>query len=341
LNVNTEQLQAYIEAFHCALESTAADYLPQDYRRQLLHAALLPARITGYVSTQFGVAVEYESAAETSLEVVRGSARVEDLIVRAPAAVRDTGPMLKISGANTTVASLTLEGAFPFRLASPDASVALRDVVFRAGPWRWAVQFAEVSSNRSAEHWSVAWAESRAKDEVLAAIVQVRLAAERKIPVSEYIEKFKQKTVLLLGDYDEAGLRRLASLSTVLSSLGYEPLLMKDVPDHPQQDLPQKVVAIGAIARFIVVDDSSKSGHLLEVQLCKQNSWVTVLLRAGGKGGSWMTAGAAHASSVIRELAYDPASPDVAVAEAAKWAEAKLKELERKFEGTYPWRAGS
>jgi hypothetical protein len=127
----------------------------------------------------------------------------------------------------------------------------------------------------------------------------------------------------------------------VLSSLGYEPLLMKDVPDHPQQDLPQKVVAIGAIARFIVVDDSSKSGHLLEVQLCKQNSWVTVLLRAGGKGGSWMTAGAAHASSVIRELAYDPASPDVAVAEAAKWAEAKLKELERKFEGTYPWRAGS
>lgn len=341
MNVNTEQLQAYIETFHRALESTAADFLPQDYRRQLLHAALLPARVTGYVSTQLGVAVEYESAAETSIEVIRGSARVEDLILRAPAAVRDTGPMLRISGANITVAGLTWEGAFPFRLAGPNASVALRDVVFRAGPWRRAVQFAEVSSNRSAEHWSVARAESRAKDEVLAAMVQVARAAERKIPVSEYIEKFKDKTVLLLGDYDEAGGKRLASISAVLSSLGYEPLLIKDVPDHPHQDLPQKVVAIAAIARFVVVDDSSKSGHLVEIQLCKQNSWVTVLLRAGGKGGSWMTAGAAHASNVIRELAYDPASPNAAVANAAGWAEAKLNELERKFEGTYPWRASS
>ena len=341
MNLNSDQLQSYIETFHRALESTAADFLPQDYRRQLLHAALLPARITGYVSTQFGVAIEYESAAETSIQVIRGSARVEDLIVKAPSAVRDTGPMFRISGANITIAGLNLEGTFPFRLASPNASVALRDVVFRAGPWQRAVQFAEVSANRSAEHWSVARAESRAKDEVLAAMVQVARAAEKKLAVSEYIEKFKDKTVLLLGDYDEAGLKRLASISAVLSSLDYEPLMIRDVPDHPHHDLPQKVVAIAAIARFVVVDDSSQSGHLLEVQLCKQNSWVTVLLRAGGKGGSWMTAGAAHASNVIRELAYDPASPDAAITEAASWAEAKLMELERKFEGTYPWRARS
>lgn len=341
MNVNTEQLQAYIEAFHRVLESVAVDCLPQDYRRQLLHSALLPARITGYVSTKLGVAVEYESAAETSIQGIKGSARVEDLIVRAPAAVRSTGPLFRVSGANFTVAGSTLEGVFPFRLNGPNASVTLRDVVFQAGPWRRAVQYAEVSSNRSAEHWSIAWAESRAKDEVLAAMVQVARASERKISVSEYIEKFKDKTVLLLGDYDEAGLKRLTPISAALSSLGYEPLLIKNVPDHPHQDLPQKVVAIAAIARFVVVDDSSKSGHLVEVQLCKQNSWVTVLLRAGGKGGSWMTAGAAHASNVIRELSYDTANPNDAVAEAVGWAEEKLKELERKFEGTYPWRASN
>ena len=52
-----------------------------------------------------------------------------------------------------------------------------------------------------------------------------------------------------------------------------------------------------------------------------------------------MTAGAAHASNVILELAYDPSSPDHAVEEAVQWAEVKLQELQHKFEGTYPWRA--
>ena len=52
-----------------------------------------------------------------------------------------------------------------------------------------------------------------------------------------------------------------------------------------------------------------------------------------------MTAGAEHASNVIRELAYDPTSPEQAVAEAVQWAESKLKEIEGKFETTYPWRA--
>jgi hypothetical protein len=52
-----------------------------------------------------------------------------------------------------------------------------------------------------------------------------------------------------------------------------------------------------------------------------------------------MTAGAAHTSNVILEMAYEPASVDRAVDEAVQWAEVKLKELKGKFESTYPWRA--
>jgi hypothetical protein len=339
LNVNTKQLQDYIEAFHRSLETTAAEFLSDDHRDQLLHTSLLPARITGYISTQFGVGIEYESAAETSVRVVKGSARIEDLILKAPPAVRNVGPMLSVAASNVTLSNCNIEGAFPFRLAGLNSSITLRDVVLRAGSWFRIVQFAEASSNRNAEHWSVGRAESRAKDEVLAAMVLVTRAAKRNISISDYVEKFKDKTVLLLGDYDDAGMKRLVSISAALSSEGYEPLLIKDVPDHPYHDLPQKVVAIGAIARFIVVDDSSASGHLLEVQLCKLNSWVTVLLRAAGEGGSWMTAGAAHASNVIRELAYDPGKPGPAIVESSRWAEEKLKELAKKFESTYPWRA--
>jgi hypothetical protein len=302
----------------------------------------MPARITGYVSTQFGVAIEYDRTTETSIQIVRGSARVEDLFVQAPSRMRASGPLFKIAAPDTGFAGLTLSGGFPFRLMSTSASVSFDNVTFEVGPWRRSVQFAEVFGNRDATNWSVGKAESRAKDEVLAAMLQLRRASERKTSISEYIEQFKNRTVLVLGDYSsDEGLSRLEKISQALELCGYESILVKDIPDHPYHDLPQKVVAIVAISRFVVVDDSSKSGQLLEVQLCKQNSWVTVLLRAGGVGGSWMTAGAAHTSNVIQELPYDPSSPDQAIAEAVQWAEGKLQELQRKLNSTYPWRARS
>lgn len=337
--MTAEEFRAYIEKFHHTLNSAAQQYIPPEHKSDLLHASLLPARIMGYVSTQFGVAIEYEKASETTIQVTKGSARVEDFFVGAPTLARGLRPVISIAGVGTGIAKLTLSGGFPFRLTTASASVSFEDVGFKIGTWERVVQFAEVFGNRDAASWSVGKAESRAKDEVLAAMLQLARAQERKINISDYIDQFKDKTVLVLGDYDNEGLTRLQKISEALVSRGYEPILIKDIPDHPYHDIPQKVVAIGAISRFIVVDDSSKSGHLLEVQLCKQNSWVTILLRAGGISGSWMTAGAAHTSNVIQELAYDPFSPDQAVDEAAQWAEAKLQELERKFEHTYPWRA--
>ncbi|MFZ2541276.1 MAG: hypothetical protein WAW75_05815 [Gallionella sp.] len=339
MNVTDKDLREYIEAFYASLNVAAQDFLPQEHRSELFHTSLLPAKITGYVSTQFGVAIEYEHAPETTIQIVKGSARVEDLLVQAPSQFRDTGAHIGIGAANCSLINMTLVGRFPFRLRTVGASVSITDSIFEIGSWKRVVQFAEVFGDRDSASWSVGKAESRAKDEVLAAMLQLTRAKDRKISISEYVQEFKSKTVLVLGDYDADGIGRLKLISQALSALGYEPVLVKDIPDHPHHDIPQKVVAIGAISRFVVVDDSSKSGHLLEVQLCKQNNWVTVLLRAGGVGGSWMTAGASHASNVINELSYDPSSSQQAISDAVQWAEAKLQEMQRKFESTYPWRA--
>ena len=95
---------------------------------------------------------------------------------------------------------------------------------------------------------------------------------------------------------------------------------------------------VGSLARFVVVDDTTKSGHLSEVQICRLHNWITVLLRQGGKGASWMTAGASITSNVILEQAYDENRMEESVASAVEWAEAKISELERKFDNVYPWR---
>ncbi len=338
MNVTEEQLRKYIEVFYSTLETTAKEFLQSDLCDKLLHLSLLPAKITGVISTQFGVGIEYHPAEKTTIDVLHGSARVEDLFLGTPARLRNLQPMLSIEAANIGIYRLSLSGSFPFRLKNKDANVSIGEVSFEIGSWRRDVHYAEVFGDRSADNWSSEKAVLRAKDEVLIALVESRRAETKNVSINEYIENFKKKTVLLLGDYDQEGLRRLSSMQDALVQLGYEPILIRDIPDHPYHDLSQKVVAFGAISRFVIVDDSSRSGHLAEVPLCKQNGWVTVLLRTVGQSGSWMTAGASYLSNVILEKTYDPASPQRALQEAVTWAESKLNELQKKFEKTYPWR---
>jgi hypothetical protein len=116
--------------------------------------------------------------------------------------MRAIGPMFNIAGPGIIgFENLTISGGFPFRLTSASASVSIKNVAFEIGPWRRAVQFAEVLGNRNTTNWSIGKAESRAKDEVLAAMLQLGRAREKKTSISEYIEQFKNKIVLVLGDY--------------------------------------------------------------------------------------------------------------------------------------------
>lgn len=344
VNITEEGLRQYIALFHDTLDSTASQFLPPEHHQSLLHTSLLPARIIGYVSTQFGAAIEYKPAEHTEIQIVLGSARVEDLFVQAPPRARQIGPMIQVqegapgSRNDGGVFRLTLDGGFPFRLLGPNSGFCVGEVAFKIGDWRREVAFAEVFGNRTVEFWSKEQAISRAKDEVLAALAQTKRASERKLTLPEYIAKFKERTVLLLGDYDKAGIKRLQELAVALSARGYDPILIKDVPDVAAQDLPQKVATIGSLARFVLVDDSTKSGHLVEAQLCRTNNWITVLLRQGGIGASWMTAGASVTSNVVSEQSYDESKSKEAVDEAVRWAEAKILELGRKFDRIFPWR---
>jgi hypothetical protein len=337
-NVRDENLRGYLESFHTTLQSTANQYLQTEFHKRLLHLSYLPATIRGYVSTQFGTAIEYIPSDSTSVEIVLGSQRAEDLLFRAPKKIRDVGPMISIGGSMCSMTNISLEGSFPLRLNRETASVSLFNMSFQAGLWKRNIHYAQLFGTRKAEDWSIAQAVARAKDEVLAAFVEIRRAETAGVTLDQYIASHKDKTVLVLGDYSPEGLARLNAIITELDSLGYKSILIRDVPDHPYQDMSQKVVAIGAIARFVVVDDSSRSGHLMEIPLCKQNNWVTIIMRLDGVGGSWMTAGASAFSNVILELPYSLTGVRDVLAEGARWAEEKLESLKQNLSSIYPWR---
>ncbi len=79
----------------------------------------------------------------------------------------------------------------------------------------------------------------------------------------------------------------------------------------------------------------------MELELCKQNRWVTILLRAHGRGASRMTVGISYFSNVILEKEYDPIDPTPALTEGVNWTEAKLNELTICLNKIYPWRIES
>lgn len=338
MNVSEECLRLYLQTFLSTLEDTASSFLPPDVKNNIIHLSVLPARVIGYVSTKFGIALEYVRAETTTIEIKRASSRVEDLLLQAPKSFRNTGPTFSVSAANIGFFGISLEGAFPFRLTSNMASLVLKDVQVKLGDWERRIDYAEISGNRLLENWSREKAVGRAKDDVLAALVELNRSKDRNVSLSDYVARYKEKTVLVLGDYDAAGKMRLRAIAEALSSLGYGPLLLDEIPDNPYQDLSQKLTAIGAIARFIMIDDTSKSGHLVEVPICRSNFWVTVLLRASEMGSSWMTAGLSSTSNVILEKAYDSTVPLPAITEAVNWAEQKLEEVRGKLSSTYPWR---
>jgi hypothetical protein len=168
-----------------------------------------------------------------------------------------------------------------------------------------------------------------------------RQAAQQKTSLNEYVRRFRDKSVLVLGSYHAPGYARLESISVHLRDLGYEPVLVANIPDFEHYDQSQKVVAIAAVSRFILIDDSEPSGHLNEVELCKVNRWVTTLLRANGRAASSMTLGASISSNVMHELPYDPENIAPAVQAATAWAEQRLAELEKQLSAIYPYRKTS
>jgi hypothetical protein len=296
-----------------------------------LFEANFPIRLSGdnASATLFDLNVSGRPPTLAELESVDRSGK--GLIFGWPNADQDQDKALLIAGGNNTFYGLRFQ-------LSPSLFEHYRPVFNAHRDWRTHIFFAQIFSDRRVGMWTEMRAVERAKDEVIAAVIEQNKAREMNTPIDQYIETHKQKTVLLLGDYDREGTQRLQAISAALREMGYNPLLLTDVPDHFQQDLSHKLLLLASLSRFVAIDDSSKSGHLLEVDLCWKNHFYTILFHAGGKRASFMTASATAFSKVIFDQDYDPTNPTSGVAKGIDTIETAIKETTDALRKTYPWR---
>lgn len=335
INVTESQIKSYIECFFSTLRTKAAERIPQVHINRVKHMALLPSKITCYISTQFGVAFEYEQASVTSIETMHGSARVEDLLLMPPKHLAKQNHFIGLGGAGIALNGVSTRGAYPFRLERKEASVFIQDATFESKGWKRYVRYAEVYGNRECEYWAEARAMERAYDEIFSVEMDMKQAELLKMTIPEYLSQFKEKQVLLLGSYKPDGMERLSLLSIELRRRGYNVILLKDVPNRTDQTLDQKVITIANMVRFVVVDDTVPSGHISELKLCEQVGGVVVIMRLNGKASSAMTRSLTLSSNLMKAFEYSSDSVGSAIDGAVEWAEVTLSTLRAELKTMY------
>lgn len=341
MNVTAGQFRAYLEAFHRTYRSKVTEVIPDRSRSALWRwQALSGAKIAGYVSTTHGLGYEYVSGEAGAIDVVHGSPRIEArLFGCSPKDLDNNGNVaVFLSGRDFKMVSCGADGRLPVKLDGHEASATLVDVtwVFRGRTGR--LPYAEMQVERSTHALSSERAVERAMDEVLRAAIDVMAMTQLRMSLGDYLQRFKKGHVLLLGDFGHEGRLRLEDIKSTLGRLGYFAFTLDEVQEPSSYDLRHKVTAVASVCRFVVIDDSAKSGQAAEIPIVEAVRATTVVLRRVGSESTFVTRGLGATSKIIREYNYESGTLDQVLVTAVGWAENTIADLEREYSRTYPWR---
>ena len=148
---------------------------------------------------------------------------------------------------------------------------------------------------------------------------------------------YKPRRVVVLGDFQSEGRRRLDQIKDGLTQLRYYPVLVDEVEDIPHFDLGQKLVALGSSSRFVVMDDSSRSGHLAEFSQIVHEGWYVIVLRLKGSHSSYMTRGVAGRLQTMLEFEYEPDDLPWILAKAVGEIESRIGTRSTELSNIFPW----
>lgn len=168
--------------------------------------------------------------------------------------------------------------------------------------------------------------------------------------ITQSIVDSNKQAVLILGkDGDEEGMEKIRRIRRIVSNSGYYPLILKELPKFEHVSLERKMLILGAIARFVLAEDSRPSGHIDEVKICSINEFVTATLREAGTGSTWMQVHYPVMYSFMQRFCYEGSkkrkrdklcnlvyrSLEEAVDAAIRWAEGRISDQQRAFKDLY------
>jgi len=145
-------------------------------------------------------------------------------------------------------------------------------------------------------------------------------------------------SVLVLGKDTGPALDRLKRIASKLQELGYYTYIIKEQPDKAGKSVVQKVMRYALSSRFVIIENTEASGHLYEIpHVTKAAECVTVVLQEEGKGATWMFEDAYAKHKHWHKLTYKGNALELAVEQAAVWAEKFVSEFADYQVANLPW----
>ena len=336
------ELRGYIECLHGELRSLAEHHVPDELRGLIRRYPLLTESVTIRIATTPMpiVAFVYGQSALGSARCVSSVNSIEAQIYGSHPGIDEAATVVSVSGSNCYVGGMTIEGrAIPVRLAAVGASCIVEDVEITRAPWAGRIRWVDLHASLDREYYSTERAARTASTEVLDGLIRVRSLESARVQLDYFLREYRKKSILVLGDYSSAASRlRLSRISEALRHRGYAPVLLSEIPDIPHFNNLQKLKHVAMQCRFVVVDDSSRSGQLAEIPEVGSLDVVMPILRMRGSSSSTVTVGMSITSASIHELVYDEHELDVRVVESCLWAEQVLSVRQDKLDSLYPWR---
>jgi hypothetical protein len=162
---------------------------------------------------------------------------------------------------------------------------------------------------------------------------------QRDEDVISVISRFRKLQVLVLGKDNGPELGRLHSICSVLATLGYKPVLVKDHPDIPELSNEEKVRVFADHSRFVIIENSFPAGQIAEIKMCSTNRIVTAAVRERGLGSSYMVTDYFKDYEFMEEFEYlNVEALSETLKEAVSWAELQIQTRADYYNNLYPWR---
>ena len=102
--------------------------------------------------------------------------------------------------------------------------------------------------------------------------------------------------------------------------------------------LTQKASLFAMASRFVVVDDPSRSGHLIELQRALDNDVVTLSV-ANRRRTQLHDEGIGRSRRNVKEFVYGNDDVRDVVRDGCQWAEGLIQEIVEELRLDYPWQA--
>lgn len=155
------------------------------------------------------------------------------------------------------------------------------------------------------------------------------------IRVLNGVARCKKHYALIIGKYGESR-TRLGFFSDILAASSINPILMDDLPDIEEQSLPEKLITLASMSRFVLADDHLASGHISELEICSERRFTTAILRQQGRQSTFMQADIADSVQFMKVFEYEGDLPSESIVrQAVLWAnntvQSRAESLNRKF----------